>query len=286
MPTAFKIIIKSDSNGILPGNQGPAVHGLFLNIISRSDAQLAEVLHEGSGQHPFTLSPPYLSKGSPGDSFRHFSEETEAAVRLCVLDDALTQRIYNALLNAMKIPCIKLCGFDFSLAGLLIENALTYGQIVQGAQDAAPVNKFRFDFYTPTAFKHEDKSMLFPQIDYILGGLEKRWNQYTAPLDKVYVREMVSKAYPAQYRLKTSILELAKKKNNDASADIGNNIKTDPSNGKYYKSGFTGFCIYETEQLSEEANTTLVELLIFAGFSGIGHKTTMGMGLVRSEVIA
>lgn len=287
MPSAFKLILKPTSEGSLPGNQGPAVHGLFLKLINETDAPLAEMLHQGSEQHPFTLSPPYLSKGIPGDSIRRFSTNTEAAIRLCILDDSITQRIYNALLNAMKTPCVKLSGFDFSLSGLLIESALTFEQINKGAQDADSINKFKLDFRTPTAFKREGKSMLFPQADYILGGLEKRWNQYAEPIDKTFMREAVSGVYPSQYALKTSILELTRKKDKgctDTPAENEDNIKTGSVRDKYYKSGFTGFCTYETDQLFKGANAILFKLLVFAGFAGIGYKTTMGMGQVKSEI--
>ena len=289
MPSAFKLILKPISEGTLPGNQGPAVHGLFLKLINETDAPLADMLHKDSEQHPYTLSPPYLSKGKPGDSVRHFSTETEVAMRLCVLDDNITQSIYNALLNAMKTPRVKLCGFDYTLSGLLIENALTFEQIIKGAQDSGSINRFRIDFKTPAAFKHDGKSMLFPQVDYILGGLERRWNQYAEPIDKTHIREAVSSVYPTQYELKTSILEHTRKNNkgnNDVPGEDENDIKTGGARDKYYKSGFTGFCIYETAQTTKEVNNTIFKLLIFAGFTGIGHKTTMGMGQVKIEVKA
>jgi CRISPR-associated endoribonuclease Cas6 len=258
MPTALKLGLTACEPGKLPRNQGPAVHGLFLAMLRDADAGLAGALHRGSGAQPFTLSPPYRPGGRPGCALSEVKAGDSLCVRLCILDDSLIQPVYGALLAAMRKP-VRLCGCDFRFGSLRPESAQTYEEMAHAAENREPPRRFRLNFLTPACFKHEGRSALFPQPDFILGGLARRWSQYAGQLGHDTVRQAAKSVYAARYELRTGILEM---------------------NGttRYLKTGFTGYCVYETGGLAPEAGAALNKLLALLEYAGIGYKTTMGMG--------
>jgi len=117
-------------------------------------------------------------------------------------------------------------------------------------------------FLSPTAFRSEGKrNVLFPEPELVFGSLLNRWNAFSpvklsAELKQCFESQIIL----AQYKLETRMLNF----------------------GSYQEVGFVGKCNFILhDALSEQQLKTINALADFAFYSGLGAKTTMGMGQVR-----
>jgi len=123
-----------------------------------------------------------------------------------------------------------------------------------------------FSFLSPTAFHLGDREfLLFPEALPLWESLLRVWNRYAPTnyqMEKQAVQECVAKS--------TAVAEC--------------NVSTQTlRNPKYIQKGFAGTCTYSIEAEVKDAQSLAV-LAAFAPYSGIGYKTTMAMGQVRTRL--
>jgi CRISPR-associated endoribonuclease Cas6 len=114
-----------------------------------------------------------------------------------------------------------------------------------------PQSEIELRLLTPTSFKQQQIIQTFPLPDCVFSGLLRRWNEF-AP-ETLQFSEQTWQGMVAAYELKTQALKMR-------SDEIG-------------AQGWVRYVFKDTEQAA--IATTLAN---FAEFSGIGRKTTMGMG--------
>lgn len=107
-------------------------------------------------------------------------------------------------------------------------------------------------FCSPTSFKQGDTVLLFPLPELVFASLLKRWNAF-AP-DPYQLSPVEWQGWVSAYQLETAVLHLR------GGIEIG----------------FQGWTKYRFPNPEQARLATL--LAQFAEFSGIGRKTTMGMG--------
>ncbi|MHA2644536.1 MAG: CRISPR system precrRNA processing endoribonuclease RAMP protein Cas6 [bacterium JZ-2024 1] len=130
----------------------------------------------------------------------------------------------------------------------------TYADLVNPCDPAPAVV---IPFTTPTVFRHQGKSVIFAEPQLVFRFLLKRWNAFSP----TKIRETLADRFPAilvsAYHLKTRIIPFRQSK----------------------LIGFAGFVRYLfPEDFSEHDRRRIRALARFAGFAGVGYKTTMGMG--------
>lgn len=239
---------------------GKAAHGFFLEMVRRRDPDAAQRLHEPSPVKPFTLSvsAPTVRRGNvvtipEGEMFR---------LRITILDDTVLEPVFHAILDA-------LAGHEpFQFSGMPVT--------VQTTSDTAPVlRKIAWEklikdasisddlvglhFVSPTAFRRINDHHLYPEPDLVFGSILRKWNTYADTPLKMSSETAFSSIRVSRYRLKTQMLRFR----------------------GFNQLGFVGQSYYDLKRLSQTDKSIVSVLARFAQISGVGAKTTMGMGITR-----
>jgi len=252
---------------------GHQAHAAFLRTVRDADPVLAEVLHlPDMPSRPFTVSP-LLGVGRAHDRQIRLCPEQEYFLRFTVLYPPIFERFMARFLQGEGRPVIRL-----GKALLLIKEILTtpgshpragYTSWAQLANQARPDPDIALEFTSPTAFGFGQKEwgkhvVVLPEPRLVFGSLARSWNDLAPPplqLDRkallIYVKEhAVVKRLDG---LRTQMLRF----------------------GRAPQVGFVGQVTYGLMAENAAARCQLNALADFAFYSGVGMKTTMGMGQTR-----
>ena len=117
-------------------------------------------------------------------------------------------------------------------------------------------------FESPTAFRSQGRTVLFPTSRLVFGSLLSRWNSYAPlPLDTALLEPLEMGIDVDRYTLQTQMQDF----------------------GRYQlQVGFVGQCTFGVRKdVATEVVWGMLLLAAFAFFAGVGYRTTMGMGQVR-----
>ena len=224
---------------------GRAWHGLFFRLLSQTNPELATRIHSGSLK-PFCLWP--------------FAPDT---VRIA----ALGEEMQDAL---AQMAAHRYGGVTF--AGRLVEVGIEKGEAIKPQElwdnfkGLSPLGNLRIQFQSPTSFRREGVQELFPEPGLVFRSLYKKaaaccgaWFSHEAvPPD-----DFTSHIRVARYELKTH----------------------EAGFGQYKIIGCVGSAIYDCRRVTLPVERrTVAVLTAIAPFTGVGYKTTMGMGRVECEL--
>ncbi len=247
---------------------GRHLHALFLTLASSVDQELGNYLHAQDKDKAFTLSPIQIvgNRGRHLLQWQHkeaIAANTPCWWRISLLDDKLFGKLAKLWLNLNPSQPWHLGPADLQITSVLgtpqstqpWANFTTYRQIYEEASESD--RTLSFNFYTPTAFRQGKYDSPLPTRESVFLSLLSRWNQYS-PIE--FTTDILQQVFPSRFNLHTEVV----------------------SN---YKSNFIG-CVGEiTFRLMGDIDPIAIKqinaLANFALYSGIGRKTTMGMGMVR-----
>ncbi len=253
---------------------GRHLHALFLTLVSSVDTQLGNYLHESKADKAFTLSPlQVISRQKSGVRSQNHTLQWEHTKpipagtpcwwRISLLDDTLFSKLTQLWLNLNPQHPWHLGPADLHITSILgtpqstqpWANAIAYTQLYQQASESD--RQIDLSFCTPTAFRQSNYDCALPTRELIFNSLIKRWNQYSGiELSKTLVEHI----FPSFFDIRTEIV-----------AD---------SRSKFIGCvGAMNFRILgDVEPLVIKQINALAD---FAIYSGVGRKTTMGMGMLR-----
>ena len=253
----------------LPLTMGHQVHAMFLHLIAQGDADLAARLHDEPGYRPFTLSP-LLGSQSQGNSVILFPGQTYY-VRLTLFDEGQLWHCLSTLLLEAGCLDVRLGKALFTCTRLLSTPAAdTTGWAMrtswQQLSESSLCRSISLRFASPTAFNmNGDYFALFPEPLLVWDSLIRVWNSY------------------APEALKVEKLTLQDFIRRNVVMTVCDSLATHTLHyPRYTQKGFTGSCHYEIHG-DDTLAIQLTMLARFARYSGVGYKTTMGMGQVRVE---
>ncbi len=255
---------------------GRHLHALFLNLVSSVDRKLGDYLHEAKADKAFTLSPLQIVRRSAPTSaptnhnhtlqWEHakpIPTGTPCWWRICLLDDTLFSQLTQLWLNLNPNQAWHLGPADLHITTILgtpqstqpWANAVSYAQLYEQASESN--RQIEFFFCTPTAFRQSNYDCALPTRDLVFNSLINRWNQYSGiELPKTLVESI----FPSFFNIRTEMV-----------AD---------SRSKFIGCvGVMNFRLLgDVEPLAIKQINALAD---FALYSGVGRKTTMGMGMLR-----
>lgn len=275
---------------VSPGS-GNQVQATFLDMVRQGEPALAEWLHAPNQRRPYTLS---LLQG-----FNHLSPEQLAEainrnqsiavtpgqvywLRITMLDATVFRSFVRYLLAQASSLTVRIGEARFELSRMISVPEAQHGTTSWVAYSSfeelhtlrSAHKRYHFEFATPTAFSLGQKSWgkllkIFPEPADVFESLARHWNCFApenlrlsnaglSPRDIAsWCAEMVM---VTGYHLETRHL---------------------PSS-KFGQTGFLGDVTYEVKgnPIAPQA-LWLSTLARFALFSGVGYKTTMGMGQAR-----
>jgi CRISPR-associated endoribonuclease Cas6 len=259
---------------------GRHLHALFLTLINSVDADLATQLHESTSDKAFTLSPmQVLEKGRGGERERgrrwgagsypliHSHTEpipahTPCWWRISLLDDRMFGHLSKLWLNINPNQPWHLGSADLHITSILgtpqrhqpWADFRTYQDLVDRASSTQ--RKLNLEFFTPTAFRQLKFDSSLPTREAVFGSLLRRWNQYSGI---EFSSTIIEHIFPSFFDIYTAIAIDSRSKFIGCIGNVTYQILGDVE-----------------PEVVQQINT----LTDFALYSGVGRKTTMGMGMV------
>jgi CRISPR-associated endoribonuclease Cas6 len=275
---------------VTPG-AGNQIQAAFLDLIRQGDPALAEWLHTPNQRRPYALG---LLQGfnhmTPAQLEEARIQQRLVAVqpgqiywlRISLLDATLFRAFTHCLITQSRDLTLRIGEARFEITRLLstpeaestAQPWVGYSSFADLHQLQAAQKHYEFEFVTPTAFSMGQRTWgkmlkVFPEPALVFESLARQWNLFApAPLH-MEQHDLTPRRFAAwceeqiivnRYALETCYL---------------------PSS-KFGQTGFQGKISYEVKGNPSVAEARrLTSLARFAFFSGVGYKTTMGMGQAR-----
>lgn len=283
--TLYSSVVKliAAADGYIPATQGRLAHAAFLDLIRVVDPALAETLHTSNQRKPFTVSP-LQGVGQAREGQIKIKAGQEVWLRFTLLGSEL----FTAFTRFLLLPPagrervrVRLSTLEFSISEVLTTPGshpwAGYTSMAdlcrrwQSAPLAESAWQISLELASPTVFSRGSRNDLGKQMDpfpspaMLFGSLAAAWNEHLPmSLDKQAIRAYAEETVVVGlYRLESRMF-------------------------RYWgqpQIGATGVITYLLQdRQNQELGRALNLLADFAFYSGVGYKTTMGMGQVRRIV--
>ncbi len=242
MPHKYNIEIKTATprRAPLQIESGTHLHGLIFSLLASFEPALADRMHIAQ-EKPFSFWPSMKADGSISVTLATLSNEMATVLDKMSGSQGLLGRqpVVVSAQKVISVPVMKLWS---------------------EAEKTIRIDQLRINFLSPTSFRRAGKQWLFPDPDIVFQNVYLKAveifgdffrNNLTPP------SEYVSQFMVSRYELATSQLDY----------------------GRYKIIGFSGYCVYDCRRIKLAYNCQSLSFLsALAEFTGIGYKTTMGMG--------
>lgn len=261
-------VLRPSADALLPMTLGNALYTAVLQLVGAYDRSLAARLHDADGPKPFTTSPLQGPVTVVGKQVR-VQQDHDYWIRVTSLEGAFS----DALLAIESRPpaTMRLQGGQFTVVQVSSQthdhpwaSRLPYEALYEAAlrQETRARPQVTMVFESPTAFRSQGQTLVFPLPRLVFGSLLNRWNRYAPQaLDEGLIEAFERGLDVDRYTLKTHMQDF----------------------GRYQlQAGFVGQCTYGARKgVAVEVVSGMRLLAGFAFFAGVGYRTTMGMGQVR-----
>lgn len=245
MLTKFEIKLSDPENNI-NRNMASLFHGF---IMEQLPLHYVQTLHE-NGLRPFSQN-----ITTNGDT---------AKWTICTLNDECSKIFTESIMN-MPDVYIKHKNMRFDIISKNI-NSTTYKNFIDNTYFHKNISRnFIIYFNTPTAFKKDGRYIFFPNLEMIYKNLIRRFDEFSDEYrlyDEEMIESLLENSYISAYKLQSCAFFME-------SVSI-------PS--------FVGRIKVKINGPEQMANLSRL-LFKFGEYSGIGIKTTLGMGGVRIEEV-
>ncbi len=268
---ALVIQLTALETGVLPGTLGELAHAAFYAAAQAVDPVLSAQMHGAQERSAFSLSPLYGYSQNLPDGRVRVNQGQPGWLRLGLLDDRLFAVFMHHLLNNSR-PTIRLGPVHFAITTVLGNPGshpwVGYTTLDQLRALSATPDQWTLEFASPTAIRWgeaENKTRrveLFPQPRMAIAGLRSRWDRLTGDTWGRAFEEWVERNVIVSriWHWQTQSFGFQK---------------------QTYVGGL-GRLDYRLLDASHAANAAhLNRLWQLAFYTGIGYKTTHGLGQVR-----
>ncbi|MZP30638.1 CRISPR-associated endoribonuclease Cas6 [Heliobacterium undosum] len=247
---------------------GEKLHGMFFDLLKSTDPALATAIHDQEGK-PFAIStlrslaqrtPMFTPPDNPLSSPKEGTGQNEGRrwrFTIRSLDQRLSEVIDRAAAE-WEGKAVRIGNAPLVIRNIRVMKK-TYEELYTESECRNPIH---FRFLTPTSFRQRGTQVVLPIPELVFGSLLRRWNQYS-PLP-----------FPETLADEFTAIRIRK-----------HNIRTDLYQFDRYKIiGFVGDVVFEFATSNPVSPILFNALARFAEYSGVGYKSTMGMGETRIVV--
>jgi CRISPR-associated endoribonuclease Cas6 len=272
MLLSWVLTLQPEEPVTVPANLGRAVHAWFLDRVQAADPALADEIHGGPGQRPFTASNLW-ELGRVRGPEAGLSPAQRYTLRVTTFSPALSQVVKEQVMPNLP-ETVTLADAAFRVVASTTDPAenhwageATFEGLVQQFTLARDVPRtVGLRFASPTAFRMTGKkrAVPLPLPDLVFGGLLDKWNAFSPIQVHPEVRRFAEECLVvSSYRLQTRTVAFG------------------PGGERGIVPGFVGACRYYVE-VSDRYWMGLIQLLAgFSLYAGVGLRTTMGLGQTR-----
>jgi CRISPR-associated endoribonuclease Cas6 len=253
MPVTAIINLRALSKGKLSRSFHCLMHPVFLDRISKTDEKFGKTLHDAGIMPPFSISPVMNIEKQVVINESYW-------VRIGILNEELEEMFFLSTEKGVWREPIQLESHFFEVEEIVWGNPdgfewsgrNSYSDMIHNSVTCRKISVFAL---SPMSFKKGDLHYPLPEPSLLFGNLLRRWNQFSKiGLPEDYDFGDVSFAH---FNIQTQPYALRK----------GGTVL-----------GATGKMTFIFQN---EISQLCHALLQFAFFSGIGVKTTQGMGMCR-----
>jgi len=254
-----------------PVNLGRAAHAWFLALVRQADPALAEELHAGHGQRPFTLSNLWpLDWRRKGELT--LSPQQNYHLRLTSFSARLSTLLRQQVMPHLP-PALTLGQAEMHIVASTTDPAAhawagqdTFEGLVQRHTLAAhSPNRVGLRLVSPTLFRSENKNVPLPLPGLVFGSLLDRWNAFAPVQLQPEVRRFAQECLAiSRYRLET----------------VAVTFGDDGARGRL--AGCLGSIHYAVLVRDRYWNGLIQLLAAFGFYAGLGLRTSMGLGQARA----
>lgn len=246
MLTKTEIYLSNDIYSKLNVSSGSIFHGFLMEIIT---PEFAEEMHRNQ------LKP--ISQ-----NLRFDRNESRWVWTINTLNQRASDEIEKALQGLLQVD-LKHKNEIIKINKIIKYQGESYKTLTQKIYDQKPRNNISLDFYTPCSFKKSGNNVVLPDISMIYNNLFNKWDCFSNTVsinDKEALDFISDKTYAARYSIQTKNFHLE----------------------SVLVRGFDGKITLKVN--GADALVSLSNLIFeFSNYSGIGSRTTLGMGGVRVE---
>lgn len=257
----------------IPPPGGQHAHGAFFSIVEAVDPDLSAKLHDlrGKGERkPFTVSPVMgLPRSERKTSEVYLREGWQCWLRVTMLNEALFRTFIEYFLDVRgkELPRIRLGDAHFAVSEILSTPGshpwagfVTLEDLQRRLDEPAPAS-ITLEFHSPTSFSLGQHYELIPYPRLVFGNLATAWKALSGE-DLVAAVEKYAEA-----NLRLVVHRLERKP-----IQLQNHPQL----------GSVGQVEYQFIRPEDTPLARALNLLAdLAFFSGVGRKTTQGMGMTR-----
>lgn len=265
--------------GTLRQTQSRLAHAAFLRMVESVDAELSAELHTPNSRRPFTISP-LVGFGKPRNGQYHLKPGQSGWLRVTLLDPTLFQTFIHYFLSSFHTSYFILHNCEFVVTEILSTNdshewagVASLEELFEGWEQAEQLDRnIALRFQTATSFNRRSDqkgdrlnhryTLAMPLPDFVFGSLARSWDMLTGHETSEAVRAFsADHVTVSRHDIQTRMF------------DFGNNKR---------QIGFEGKVQFEILDFSSSPIVRhLHRLADLAFFTGVGSKTTQGMGQVR-----
>jgi len=267
---ALVVNLAPQNAGTLPGSVGELGHAAFYAAIQAVDPDLSARMHNADERSAFSLSPLYGYWQSPQDGKIRVSPGQPGWLRVCLLEPALFAAFTTHLLTSTR-PTIRLGDVHFAITDALgnpASHPWAGYTTLDELRKLPPAERWVLEFESPTAVRWGDadnrrrRMEVFPLPRMAINGVGKRWDKWTGENWGRNFEEWVER---------NVIIERVWKWQTEGFA----------YRGQRYTGG-VGKVAWRLLDKSDSAQAAHLNCLLhLAFFTGIGYKTTHGLGQMR-----
>jgi len=246
-------VIRLSSDKPLPAFPGRAAQAWLLDTVRQADPSLANVLHSGQARRPYTVG--FLPR--------------ESILRITSVSDDLSRLLSDVILPELKT--IRLLGIEAIVTSIQTEGhpwaaGTDFESLARDSFNNDDVRQWQMEFVTPTTFHQNGMDMPLPLPALVYGSLIQAWNTFSPIPLPVHIGGFIDQAIGiARHRITTRMVQFGKMEQHV---------------------GFVGTVNYMVKPTltAEELHpyVSILNLLTqFAFYTGVGIRTTVGMGMAR-----
>ncbi|MDR0653277.1 MAG: CRISPR system precrRNA processing endoribonuclease RAMP protein Cas6 [Synergistaceae bacterium] len=262
---SYIIKLTAQKTIILPASNGYFLFSMLCNL-TRS-TPLDGVFHPDGEKHGKSVSVGFIKK-DPLKNFAaddlSFSSGEEAYFRVSFVDDADGGR-FAELFGKRLGHTVRVEKAIFSLSRLFLpgEHALSLAMTSEQIKSGFTSAEMGFRFVSPAGFKRDGRQIFLPLPELVFGGLLRKWRAFVEPGAWQGAEDAITRIEIQSYRIQSHAVKLKA----DAERKTDRILR-----------GFTGETEYSLRGITDAGHEAMSALSAFAFFSGVGYKTSQGMG--------
>ena len=268
MLVSLVLTLESETSVLLPGALGRANYAALLERLNLVDNGLGRHVHDGSdGPKPVTCSDVLGAQAVSGGKRIVAGEPYQ--VRVTGLDSRTSQGLVAGFVEDPISKWVvaghrfRVTGVAFNARSNVWSGQSSYAALAErlDAENEGKDRRVTLELASPTSFQSNGMQLPLPLPSLVFGSLVDRWNAFSPiplqPEVRAFAENMMG---ITQYQLESAVTS---------------------TKNKGFRTGAVGTVLYTALGGSDYWLNAVQVLADFALFSGVGVKTTEGMGQVR-----